>query len=111
VLPGKPGICADAVVIDRRRTAKPTAIARIRDTGDSLEKVPQSDWTLPIATGAGQAAIASGRPLIARFSRRVETTPIRWYGLAQEGTDGGAVTPLRPRLLAHRRHAGDPARS
>ncbi|HEX6315626.1 MAG TPA: putative quinol monooxygenase [Gemmatimonadaceae bacterium] len=33
-----------------------------------------------------QAAIAVGRPLIAGFSNRVETTPIGGYGLPQDRT-------------------------
>jgi quinol monooxygenase YgiN len=38
--------------------------------------------TLP----AVKAAIATGRPLIAGFSNRVETTPIGGYGLPPAGT-------------------------
>jgi quinol monooxygenase YgiN len=34
-----------------------------------------------------KAAIARGRPLIAGFSDRVETTPIGGYGLKRSGTD------------------------
>lgn len=34
-----------------------------------------------------RAAIARGRPLIAGFSDRVETTPIGGYGLKRSGTD------------------------
>lgn len=34
-----------------------------------------------------KAAIAKGRPLIAGFSNRVETTPIGGYGLTRDGTD------------------------
>lgn len=33
-----------------------------------------------------KAAIARGRPLIAGFSNRVETTPIGGYGLTRNGT-------------------------
>ena len=39
--------------------------------------------TLPAVKGA----IATGRPLIAGFSNRVETTPIGGYGLPRAGTD------------------------
>ena len=39
--------------------------------------------TLP----AVKAAITIGRPLIAGFSNRVETTPIGGYGLPRAGTD------------------------
>ena len=34
-----------------------------------------------------KTAIAKGRPLIAGFSNRVETTPIGGYGLTRDGTD------------------------
>lgn len=40
-----------------------------------------------LALPAVQAAIATGRPLIAGFSNRVETTPIGGYGLKRSGTD------------------------
>lgn len=40
-----------------------------------------------LALPAVKAAIAKGRPLIAGFSNRTETTPIGGYGLPQGGTD------------------------
>src|SRR5688572_1439007 len=40
-----------------------------------------------LALPAVKAAIANGRPLIAGFSNRTETTPIGGYGLPQGGTD------------------------
>lgn len=40
-----------------------------------------------LALPAVKAAIAKGRPLIAGFSNRTETTPIGGYGLPQDGTD------------------------
>ena len=40
-----------------------------------------------LALPAVKAAIAIGRPLIAGFSNRVETTPIGGYGLLRAGTD------------------------
>jgi quinol monooxygenase YgiN len=39
-----------------------------------------------LALPAVQAAIAKGRPLIAGFSNRVETTPIGGFGLPRDGT-------------------------
>ena len=40
-----------------------------------------------LALPAVKDAIAKGRPLIAGFSNRVETTPIGGFGLPQAGTD------------------------
>ena len=40
-----------------------------------------------LALPAVKAAIAVGRPLIAGFSNRTETTPIGGYGLPRGGTD------------------------
>ncbi len=40
-----------------------------------------------LALPAVKAAIAKGRPLIAGFSDRVETTPLGGYGLTRTGTD------------------------
>ena len=40
-----------------------------------------------LALPAVKAAIAKGRPLIAGFSNRTETTPIGGYGLPRGGTD------------------------
>jgi len=46
----------------------------------------QENHTASIALPEVKAAIAKGRPLIAGFSNRVETTPIGGYGLPQRGT-------------------------
>jgi len=46
----------------------------------------QENHTASIALPEVKAAIARGRPLIAGFSNRVETTPIGGYGLSQRGT-------------------------
>lgn len=40
-----------------------------------------------LALPAVKTAISVGRPLIAGFSHRVETTPIGGYGLPRAGTD------------------------
>ena len=40
-----------------------------------------------LALPAVKAAIATGRPLIAGFSNRVETTPLGGCGLTRTGTD------------------------
>ena len=40
-----------------------------------------------LALPAVKAAIAIGRPLIAGFSNRTETTPVGGYGLPRGGTD------------------------
>lgn len=40
-----------------------------------------------LALPAVKAAIAKGRPLIAGFSNRTETTPIGGFGLTRAGTD------------------------
>ena len=50
----------------------------ITEVWDSQES-HQASLKLP----AVQAAIAKGRPLIAGFSNRVETTPLGGYGLAK----------------------------
>jgi quinol monooxygenase YgiN len=52
----------------------------ITEVWDSRES-HEASLTLP----AVQAAIAKGRPLIAGFSDRVETTPLGGYGLQQRG--------------------------
>ncbi len=54
----------------------------ITEVWDSRETHAAS-LTLP----AVKAAIAKGRPLIAGFSNRVETTPVGGYGLTRHGTD------------------------
>ena len=46
----------------------------------------QESHSASIALPEVKAAIARGRPLIAGFSNRVETTPIGGYGLSQRGT-------------------------
>ena len=43
--------------------------------------------TASLTLPAVKEAIATGRPLIAGFSNRVETTPIGGYGLTRNGTD------------------------
>ena len=60
-----------------------------------------------------KAAIAKGRPLIAGFSNRVETTPLGGHGLAPgaPGTDGSAGLQVCAQALAQCCDAGDPARS
>ena len=46
----------------------------------------QASHTASIALPEVKAAIAKGRPLIAGFSNRVETTPIGGFGLPHRGT-------------------------
>ena len=46
----------------------------------------QASHTASIALPQVKAAIAKGRPLIAGFSNRVETTPIGGFGLPHRGT-------------------------
>jgi len=71
-----PGCLSYVVATD---PADPDALW-VTEVWESAER-HRASLTLP----AVQAAIAKGRPLIAGFSNRVETTPLGGYGLGRGG--------------------------
>lgn len=92
-VPGQRDALADAMISGTRAMPGCLSYVIALDPGDPDALWITEVWDSKESHAASlslpevKTSITRGRPLIAGFSNRVETTPIAGYGLPQHGTD------------------------